>query len=196
AQPGADTGLPLKPFDAPIQFQKRLLDGVFGVLPITQNVVRQALQPRAVTPVNLFERTHFAPPAGCQQFGLAFEFLSPQLVHQAWLDRFDHCPLVRHLDGGKRRTVGKVYTGSMKRFALIPLVFLASCAKQEAPPAAAELPHAAVVLRDGTRVTGAVAASTPAEITLNLDAGGSRTIAMNDVRRVDYGDTATNVQST
>jgi hypothetical protein len=84
----------------------------------------------------------------------------------------------------------------MKRFALIPLAFLASCAKQEAPPPAAELPHAAVVLRDGTRVTGAVAASTPAEITLNLDAGGSRTIAMKDVRRVDYGDTATTVKAT
>ena len=38
----------------------------------------------------------------------------------------------------------------------------------------ADLPHATVVLRDGTRASGAVAASTPAEITLNLDAGGSR----------------------
>jgi hypothetical protein len=81
----------------------------------------------------------------------------------------------------------------MKRFALIPLVFLASCAKQEAPPVA-ELPHATVVMRDGTRVAGAVAASTPAEITLNLDAGGSRTIPMKDVRRVDYGETASTVK--
>jgi hypothetical protein len=81
----------------------------------------------------------------------------------------------------------------MKRFALIPLVFLASCAKQEAP-SVAELPHATVVMRDGTRVAGAVAASTPAEITLNLDAGGSRTIPMKDVRRVDYGETASTVK--
>jgi hypothetical protein len=46
-------------------------------------------------------------------------------------------------------------------------------------------------MRDGTRVAGAVAASTPADITLNLDAGGSRTIPMKDVRRVDYGEVAT-----
>ena len=53
-----------------------------------------------------------------------------------------------------------------------------------------DLPHATVVLRDGTRVAGAIAASSPAEITVNPDAGGSRTIPMRDVRRVDYGDTA------
>jgi hypothetical protein len=77
----------------------------------------------------------------------------------------------------------------VKRLALIPILFLASCAKQEPAPVA-ELPHATVVMRDGTRVAGAVAASTPAEITLNLDAGGSRTIPMKDVRRVDYGEVA------
>src|SRR5882757_8163975 len=96
----------------------------------------------------------------------------------------------RHLDGGTQRIVGKVYTGLMKKLVLIPVLFLASCAKQEAPPAA-ELPHATVVMRDGTRVAGAVAATTPAEITINLDAGGSRTIPMKDVRRVDYGEVAT-----
>jgi len=46
-------------------------------------------------------------------------------------------------------------------------------------------------MRDGTRVAGAVATTTPAEITINLDAGGSRTIPMKDVRRVDYGEVAT-----
>jgi hypothetical protein len=54
-----------------------------------------------------------------------------------------------------------------------------------------DLPHATVVMRDGTRAAGAVAASTPSEITLNLDAGGTRTIAMKDVRRVDYGEKPT-----
>jgi len=81
----------------------------------------------------------------------------------------------------------------VKTFALVALIFLASCSKQQNPPVA-ELPHATVVMRDGTRVAGAVAASTPAEITVNLDAGGSRTIPMKDVRRVDYGETATAVQ--
>ena len=57
--------------------------------------------------------------------------------------------------------------------------------------ATADLPHATVVLRDGTRATGAVASSSASEITVNLDSGGSRTIPMKDVRRVDYGETAT-----
>jgi hypothetical protein len=88
--------------------------------------------------------------------------------------------------------IAVVYTGGVKRIALLPVLFLASCAKQETPSAPpAELPHATVVMRDGTRVSGGVAASTPAEITVNLDAGGSRTIPMKDVRRVDYGETAT-----
>jgi hypothetical protein len=57
-----------------------------------------------------------------------------------------------------------------------------------------ELPRATVVLRDGSRAAGVVAISTPAEITLNLDGGGSRTIPMKDVRRVDYGEVATAVK--
>ena len=69
------------------------------------------------------------------------------------------------------------------------LVLLASCAKQDSTtaPAAADLPHATVMMRDGTRLSGTVAASSPSEITLNVDGGASRTIAMKDVRRVDYG---------
>jgi len=74
-----------------------------------------------------------------------------------------------------------------------PILFLASCAKQDSPAtsASADLPHATVVMRDGSRVAGSVTASTPAEITLNLDGGGTRAIAMKDVRRVDYGDAPT-----
>lgn len=75
--------------------------------------------------------------------------------------------------------------------ALFAAAMLTSCAKPEATtPAAADLPHATVVMRDGTRASGVIAASGPAEITVNLDAGGSRTIPMKDVRRVDYGDAA------
>jgi hypothetical protein len=74
--------------------------------------------------------------------------------------------------------------------------FLTSCAKTEAPqPVAAELPHATVVLRDGTRAIGGVVSSTPSEIQVNLDSGGSRTIPMKDVRRVDYGEIATAAKS-
>src|SRR6516162_5526172 len=71
------------------------------------------------------------------------------------------------------------------------MLLLTSCSKQEPSTPAADLPHATVVMRDGTRAAGAVAASTPSEITLNLDAGGTRTIAMKDVRRVDYGEKPT-----
>jgi hypothetical protein len=42
-------------------------------------------------------------------------------------------------------------------------------------------------MRDGTRLSGTVAASSPSELTLNVDGGAPRTIAMKDVRRVDYG---------
>jgi hypothetical protein len=81
--------------------------------------------------------------------------------------------------------------------ALIAVLFsallLASCAQQDSAtaPAAADLPHATVVMRDGTRLTGFVAASSPSQITLNLDGGAPRTMAMKDVRRVDYGSTST-----
>lgn len=75
---------------------------------------------------------------------------------------------------------------------LIAAALLSSCAKQDAtPPAAADLPHATVVMRDGTRVAGAIAATSATEITVNPDSGGSRTIPMKDVRRVNYGETAT-----
>ena len=68
------------------------------------------------------------------------------------------------------------------------MLLLTSCSKQEPSTPAADLPHATVVMRDGTRAAGTVSASTPSEITLNVDGGGTRTIAMKDVRRVDYGD--------
>src|SRR5690242_10732843 len=75
----------------------------------------------------------------------------------------------------------------------IPVLFLTSCGKSDSSTAssstpAADLPHATVVMRDGSRAMGTVASSTPSEITLNVGGGGTKTIAMKDVRRVDYGD--------
>ena len=86
-----------------------------------------------------------------------------------------------------------VYTGGVKKLAILPILLLASCSKP-APAPVAELPHATVVMRDGTRVSGGVASTTPTEITVNLDAGGSRTIPMKDVRRVDYGEVASTAE--
>ena len=74
--------------------------------------------------------------------------------------------------------------------AFLSVLFLASCARQPSAPATADLPHATVVMRDGSRLSGTVASSSPSEITLNVDGGAPRTIAMKDVRRVDYGDAA------
>ena len=47
-------------------------------------------------------------------------------------------------------------------------------------------------MRDGTTVTGTVTSSTPSQITLNMDGGGTRTILMKDVRAVDYADAGSN----
>jgi hypothetical protein len=49
-------------------------------------------------------------------------------------------------------------------------------------------PHAAIVLRDGTTVSGIVTSSTPSQITLNMDTGGTRTVLTKDVKSVDYRD--------
>jgi hypothetical protein len=78
-------------------------------------------------------------------------------------------------------------------FLVVSVLFLTSCAKPDASSTASttsapDLPHATVVMRDGSRAIGTVAASTPSEITLNLDGGGTKTFAMRDVRRVDYGE--------
>src|SRR5689334_5966647 len=75
--------------------------------------------------------------------------------------------------------------------AVIPVLLLTSCVKSDSGSSttpAADLPHATVMMRDGSRAIGTVASSTPSEITLNLDGGGTKTIAMKDVRRVDYGE--------
>ncbi len=68
---------------------------------------------------------------------------------------------------------------------LLFLLLLVSCAKKEIPPAGA--PRATVQLRDGSSATGTVVASSPTEIKLAEDNGGTRTIPMTQVRTVEYG---------
>ena len=63
------------------------------------------------------------------------------------------------------------------------MILLAACTRQEP---ASDLPHATAVLRDGTTVAGRVASTTPGTIVMNLDGGGTRTIATKDLRRMDY----------
>jgi hypothetical protein len=64
------------------------------------------------------------------------------------------------------------------------VLWTCSCAKQETP--AADVPHATVLMRDGSRMTGSVTASTPTEITLAGDDKQTHTIPMKQVKRVDY----------
>ena len=74
--------------------------------------------------------------------------------------------------------------------ATLSVLLLAGCAQKDSSEAApdANAQHATVFMRDGSTVTGAVTASTPSQITLNMDSGGARTILMKDVRSVQYGD--------
>lgn len=72
---------------------------------------------------------------------------------------------------------------------IVCALLLAGCSKQPAAPAA-DAPIATVVMRDGTRLSGQVVASTPSEITIKATEGDQRTIPMKSVRRVDYGDVA------
>jgi hypothetical protein len=81
----------------------------------------------------------------------------------------------------------------MRRFfialpALLSLFLLVSCTKQEAVPAASDLTHATVVMRDGSKVSGTIGSSTLSDITLNVDGGGTRSISMKQVKSINYDD--------
>jgi len=70
--------------------------------------------------------------------------------------------------------------------ALGTILFLSGCANSSS----ADRPHATVLLRDGTKVSGSVLASSPSEIRLEDDDKQTRTISMKDVRRIDYDEPA------
>jgi hypothetical protein len=83
---------------------------------------------------------------------------------------------------------------SMQRVWVLPLLLwvllLGACSPKDSSQASSDstAPHATIMLRDGTKLTGAVTSSTPTEITLNMDSGGTRTILTKDVKSLDYGD--------
>ena len=78
--------------------------------------------------------------------------------------------------------------------ALLSVFLLVACTQKESGEASPDSnqPHAVVLLRDGTSVTGTVTSSTPSQITLSLDGGGSRTILTMDVKSVEYGEVGKN----
>src|SRR5215469_11561718 len=65
------------------------------------------------------------------------------------------------------------------------LLFLASCTNESATG-----PHATVLMRDGTTLTGAVTATSPSEITLAGDDKTNHTIPMTQVKSIEYDDAA------
>jgi len=78
--------------------------------------------------------------------------------------------------------------------ALLFVFLLVACTQKESGEASSDSnqPHAVVLLRDGTSVTGTVTSGTPSQITLNLGGGGSRTILTKDVKSVEYGEAGKN----
>jgi hypothetical protein len=70
------------------------------------------------------------------------------------------------------------------------LLFLCSCSKKEGAPSSDEA-HAAVLMRDGTSISGTVTETSPTEITLTSGDGVAHTIPMKQVKSIQYDDTAT-----
>jgi hypothetical protein len=91
--------------------------------------------------------------------------------------------------GGETKMMKTLINRMMKLFwgtAVLSLVLLSSCNK--AGPGSG--PHATVLMRDGTSVSGTVMSSSPTEIQIAGDDQVTRTIPMSQVRSVDYDDTA------
>lgn len=74
---------------------------------------------------------------------------------------------------------------------LISLVLVSSCARKDSGPAT----HATVYMRDGSQYAGTVTSSSAAEITLAGDDKSTRTIAMKDVKSVEYDEPAAQAQT-
>jgi hypothetical protein len=72
---------------------------------------------------------------------------------------------------------------------VLALAVLCSCTKKSAQ-APSEQRHATVVMRDGTSVPGSIVSSSPTEVTIAGDDKITRTIPMDQVKSIEYGDVA------
>src|SRR5713226_7074543 len=70
----------------------------------------------------------------------------------------------------------------------VSLLLFSSCAKKDAEPGAES--HATVYMRDGSSYAGNVVNSSPTELTLAGDDKTTRTLAMRDVKSIEYDDTS------
>jgi hypothetical protein len=73
-----------------------------------------------------------------------------------------------------------------KHIPLLPAMMLAALLTSCSSQSTANGPHATVLMRDGTQVSGIVTASTPSGVTLMGDDKASHTISMADVKSVSY----------
>jgi hypothetical protein len=73
-------------------------------------------------------------------------------------------------------------------FGLLSLLLLTACTQKDSSQAApdAATPHASITMRDGTKLAGTVTSSTPLEISMNLDGGGTRTVLTKDIKSMEY----------
>ncbi len=65
-------------------------------------------------------------------------------------------------------------------------LLLVSCAKQDSGTG----PHATVFMRDGTQFAGTVTSTSPSDVTLKGDDNVMHTLAMRDVKSIEYDDAA------
>jgi len=74
--------------------------------------------------------------------------------------------------------------GYLSFFLIVLCGLLVSCAKQETTTG----PHANIFMRDGSEYTGTVMSSSPTEMAVKGDDNTTRTIAMKDVKSIEYDD--------
>lgn len=73
----------------------------------------------------------------------------------------------------------------------ILVMMLVSCAK----PDTGTGPHATVIMRDGTSYPGTITSTSPNEVTLKGDDNVTHTLAMKDVKSIDYDDAAASAEA-
>ena len=88
-------------------------------------------------------------------------------------------------DGGLIRTLHFIRRSVFRASVVGALIFLASCGSKQASG-----PHATVLMRDGSTLTGTVTATSPAEITLAGDDNTAHTVPMAQVKSIEYDDAA------
>jgi hypothetical protein len=88
-------------------------------------------------------------------------------------------------DGRLTRTLRLIRRTVFVGSAVGVLFFLASCGNKQASG-----PHATVLMRDGSALTGTVTATSPTEITLAGDNNTAHTVPMAQVKSIEYDDTA------